>query len=170
MSEEEKRTDIQRGFERLPGMNCFACAPARLNPDGLNLVFEKTEKGARTRLWIPKRFQSYPGFLHGGVVSGILDETMAYAGIFKHHCLPFTKTLRVDYRRAVAAEREYFCEAEVETCPGESFTARGYIRDARGRSYASGWADFAMPTRRMVEKLLPVDGAELFSDFFRPET
>lgn len=168
MSEEEKRTKVQKSFEHLPGMNCFACAPARLNPDGMNLVFEETSTGAKTRVWLPKRFQSYPGYLHGGIVSGILDETMAYAGVFKLHCLPFTKTLKIDYRLGVSAEREYVCEAEMEEVTPERYTTRSAIRDERGRAVVTGWAEFAIPSQRMVTKMLPIEGIEAFDGFFRP--
>ena len=84
------RTPIQESFEQLEGMNCFACAPKRLNALGLELIFEETEDGAATQFCLPLHFQSYPGFLHGGILATVLDETMAYAGVFKLHVLPFT--------------------------------------------------------------------------------
>lgn len=165
---EDKRSDIQKCFEHFPGMNCFACAPARLNPDGLNLVFEETAKGARTRLWLAKKFQSYPGYIHGGLVSGVLDETMAYAGVFKKRCLPFTKSLKIDYRLGVSAETEYFCEAEIESDAGDRYFSRGVIRDLKGRAVVLGWAEFSIPTVRMIERMMPLNGVEAFHQFFRP--
>src|SRR4051812_36474642 len=96
-----ERTELQRSFEKLAGMNCFACAPPSLNPSGLNLIFEETAKGAATVLRLPKHFQSYPGFLHGGIISAVLDETLAYAGVFKLHVMPFTRRLELKYLRGV---------------------------------------------------------------------
>lgn len=165
---EDKRTEIQKSFEAFPGMNCFACAPVGLNPEGLNLVFEETLTGASTRFWFAKKFQSYPGYIHGGLVSGVLDETMAYAGVFKQRCLPFTKTLKIEYRLGVIAEKEYLCEGEIDRVTEGGFFCRGAIRDARGRAVVLGWAEFSIPTRAMIEKMMPKEGMEDFYQWFRP--
>lgn len=161
------RTPIQESFESLSGMNCFACAPKRLNAVGLDLVFEKTEDGARTAFCLPPQFQSYPGFLHGGITATILDETMAYAGVFQLHVLPFTRSLQLNFRRAVSAGVEYSCAASVTGRESLRYEARGTIQDQTGRALVSACAEFSIPTLAMARKMLDAAEVERFKDFFR---
>lgn len=56
---------------------CFGCSPH--NPIGLKLEFEYSDDSAKTT-WKPtKDYEGFPGLLHGGIISTILDETMAKA-------------------------------------------------------------------------------------------
>ncbi|MBN1536055.1 MAG: PaaI family thioesterase [Anaerolineales bacterium] len=53
--------------------NCFVCGIA--NPCGLHLKFIEDVPGEVTCDFIvPENFEGYPGIVHGGVVSAILDE------------------------------------------------------------------------------------------------
>jgi uncharacterized protein (TIGR00369 family) len=58
---------------------CFVCG--RENPVGLHLTFyEDVESGQLVvPLNIPSRYQGYPGIVHGGILSTILDEAMGRA-------------------------------------------------------------------------------------------
>lgn len=58
---------------------CFVCG--RENPVGLQLTFyEDPESGQIVvPLNIPSRYQGYPGIVHGGILSTILDETTGRA-------------------------------------------------------------------------------------------
>lgn len=53
--------------------HCFICGVA--NPSGLHLKFIENIPGVVTcDFTVPENFQGYPGIVHGGVVSAILDE------------------------------------------------------------------------------------------------
>ncbi|HBT46873.1 MAG TPA: thioesterase [Peptococcaceae bacterium] len=55
---------------------CFGCSPD--NPLGLHLEFFAREDGCVGTRFTPGVFhQGYPGILHGGLVTTILDELMA---------------------------------------------------------------------------------------------
>lgn len=54
---------------------CFACGPS--NPIGLKLAFTKQEDKYSTTFTAGKEHQSYNGVVHGGIISTLLDETMA---------------------------------------------------------------------------------------------
>ena len=91
-------------------------------PHGLNLEFTETPDGARAALFIRDAFQSYPGVVHGGVLSAVLDETMAYVILFKVVRLPFTSSLEVDLRSPVRSETPYTVHVVIVSRAGESFT------------------------------------------------
>ncbi len=58
----------------LPGYKkCFFCGPAT---GGLGLELHYTDDGAICEFTAGDRFQGYDGMLHGGIVTGILDEVM----------------------------------------------------------------------------------------------
>jgi len=57
---------------------CFICGLK--NSSGLKASFYETENGELIATFIPtEEHQSYPGRLHGGIASAILDETMGRA-------------------------------------------------------------------------------------------
>lgn len=57
---------------------CFVCGVR--NSSGLKASFYETEKGELIATFVPGiEHQSYPGRLHGGVASAILDETIGRA-------------------------------------------------------------------------------------------
>lgn len=78
--------------------NCFVCGPdsqtgLRLKPVG--------HDGRCSLTWIPEsRFCGWEGVLHGGIVTAVLDETMAYAAMsLVGFCA--TVEIRVGFRRPV---------------------------------------------------------------------
>jgi len=61
---------------------CFACGAN--NPIGLHLEFTYGEGMAEARFTAERVYQGYPGIMHGGLVSTLLDEVMAHAAISTH--------------------------------------------------------------------------------------
>ena len=66
-------TDLSDGL-------CFCCG--QNNPIGLKLKFEKDGNGVRTEFTPAEHHQGWPGILHGGIISCLLDEAMSYAAQF----------------------------------------------------------------------------------------
>lgn len=56
---------------------CFACGAD--NPIGLKLRFSYGDGTAQARFTAQAVHQGYPGLMHGGLVSTLLDEAMAHA-------------------------------------------------------------------------------------------
>lgn len=82
---------------------CFLCG--RENPIGLKMEwFNYPEEGkVRATLTIPEEFNGYPGFVHGGIIAAILDETSGRAIMIngEHDRLFVTASLEVKYRHPV---------------------------------------------------------------------
>jgi len=55
---------------------CFVCGTE--NPRGMKLKFEKRGNESYARFSLPKYYQGYDGIIHGGIISLLLDEAMAY--------------------------------------------------------------------------------------------
>lgn len=151
----------------LDDIECFVCAPVENNPKGLNLEFIQTEKGAETRFTLPRSFQSYPGFLHGGIVSAVLDETMAYAGVFRFEKLPLTRRLTLSYRRGVEAGKEFVCRSQIVDASETGFTATGAILLPGRGTFVLAEADFILPTLEQAERLMPGAQGDGWRRYFR---
>ena len=63
------------GIER--DTNCFVCG--KDNPIGLHLKVKKTEKGVRAEFTPKSLYEGYEGYIHGGIISALLDEVMVWA-------------------------------------------------------------------------------------------
>jgi acyl-coenzyme A thioesterase PaaI-like protein len=86
---------------------CFICGLE--NPVGLHLHIYETEPGmVETTYVAPAHFQGYPGVLHGGIVSAIIDEISGRALMGGDPMNPrfmFTARLEVKYRKNVPIGR-----------------------------------------------------------------
>ena len=56
---------------------CYACGD--LNPIGLHLEFKMEGDWAVAQFVAQQEHQGYPGYVHGGLVSTLLDEAMGWA-------------------------------------------------------------------------------------------
>ncbi len=60
---------------------CFGCG--RNNPIGLKLNFTWDSKITKAEFTPSKLHQGWPGIVHGGIITCLLDEAMSYAPYFK---------------------------------------------------------------------------------------
>lgn len=78
---------------------CFGCGPA--NPTGLHLEFMLAPDNTVVSLaTVPDSFEGPAGYLHGGVIATLLDETMSKA-VRARGLTAMTRHMEVDYRRPV---------------------------------------------------------------------
>ena len=82
---------------------CFICGME--NPVGLHLHLYETGPGmVETIYTAPQHFQGYPGVLHGGIVSAIIDEVSGRTHMGSDPAAPrfmYTAKLEIKYRRNV---------------------------------------------------------------------
>ena len=62
---------------------CFACGPR--NPYGLKLHMERDGNRVVTKFTTLEEYQGYPGYLHGGIITALLDEVMSRVSIVTHN-------------------------------------------------------------------------------------
>jgi acyl-coenzyme A thioesterase PaaI-like protein len=81
--------------------NCFACGT--LNANGLGLVLHLEHERSWTELALDRRFEGWEGIAHGGIVSTILDEVMAWSLVASDNW-GVTARLALEFRRPVPIE------------------------------------------------------------------
>ena len=83
---------------------CFICG--RHNPVGLQMTFFDNgvdEVYAETS--VPEFYQSYPGLVHGGIVTAMLDECVGRVALIgDHHHFMVSVKLEVKFRQPVPTE------------------------------------------------------------------
>jgi uncharacterized protein (TIGR00369 family) len=101
---------------RIRPHHCFACG--ELNENGLHLALKFAPRRCYVELTIPDRFEGWEGLIHGGIVTTILDEVMAWA-LIEQDSWGVTARMSVEFRRPVLV--------------GQPIRAEGWIVESKRR-------------------------------------
>jgi acyl-coenzyme A thioesterase PaaI-like protein len=112
---------------------CFGCGSR--NPQGLHLSFQ-LEDGRATAEFTPQAVhQGFPGLMHGGLVTTMLDEAMGWAtagqGIWA-----VTARMHVRFREPVPLSQPLTVSAAIEEDRQRWLKVRSEVRSATGRVLA----------------------------------
>jgi acyl-coenzyme A thioesterase PaaI-like protein len=78
--------------------HCFACGA--LNEHGMHLDLHVDGDRCWTELALPDRFQGWDGIAHGGIISTVLDEVMAWS-LAATDNWGLTARMNIDFKRPV---------------------------------------------------------------------
>ena len=149
-SEARPATRIQGQAFRFEPHRCFACG--ELNEHGLKLILHTDESGCRTEVTLDPRFQGWEGVAHGGILSTILDEVMAWS-VIGQGTWGVTARMSVDFHRAVPVGRAIRATGTVSEANRRLFRTSGRIEDAAtGELLATAAGTYlAAPPERLAE-------------------
>ncbi len=116
--------------------HCFVCG--ELNESGLRLS-PAGENGRGTIRWTPgSEHQGYAGVVHGGLISTLMDEAMAYAAMSLYGSCA-TREISMRFRRPVSTQIELIVEAEVIETRGRIVRLKATLQqDGIEKSTATG--------------------------------
>lgn len=115
---------------------CFGYGPA--NPAGLHLEFMLAEDGSvMCTASIADTFEGPRGYLHGGIIATLLDETMSKA-VRATNVVGMTRHMEVDYKRPVPSCAPIRLEGRVYHHEGRKHWAEASILDEAGGVFAHG--------------------------------
>jgi acyl-coenzyme A thioesterase PaaI-like protein len=95
-----------------PQSTCFACG--KQNPHGFNLVFHTDDVNLYSKFMIRPEFSGWSNLTHGGILATLLDETMAWTGIYLYKKYILTKSMTITYKKPVMAGTEIFLKGFIE--------------------------------------------------------
>jgi uncharacterized protein (TIGR00369 family) len=156
--------DVRIGGSRivLEPHNCFACGS--LNVHGLHLELHAGGDRCWTELVLDRRFEGWEGIAHGGIVSTILDEVMAWA-LVDHDVWGVTARMQVDFKRPVPIGRRIRGEGRVRESRRRVIYAEGVIVDAEdGTELATAAATFVAAREARKQELKDRYGFRLEPD------
>lgn len=118
---------------------CFVCGLQ--NPIGLKMAFYQTPEGeCLTRVTPGDEYQGYPGILHGGIVTAILDETLGRAIIGTVDCFAVTAKFEVKFHHPVPTGYPLIARGRITRQRTRTFEASGelILEDGTVAASASG--------------------------------
>jgi uncharacterized protein (TIGR00369 family) len=137
--------------------NCFICGQD--NPIGLKITFEM-KNGKATGEYITSRdFEGYKDVLHGGIISSLLDEVMAYA-VFSQGLVAVTTQMEVKFRKAAKIGEKLSLEGNIVNDRGRLILTEGKIWNQEGDIVATGKGKFFKAEGELREQLLQGMGIE----------
>lgn len=106
---------------------CFGCG--KLNDFGLQMEFRANPEGdgVWARVVPARRFEGYMGVLHGGVITAMLDEVMAWS-LYRDSAWGMTAQMQVRFRKPVVVDEPVIAIGHVVSQRGRLFETRGELR------------------------------------------
>jgi acyl-coenzyme A thioesterase PaaI-like protein len=124
----------------LANEGCFGCGPG--NPIGLHLAFESHADGGVVAHFTPGlEHQGWDGVMHGGLVTVLLDEAMAWAASAST-TMYFTGKLEVRYRSPVRTGAPLLVRGWITRNRGRTLETRAEVQAEDGSVLAEGTALF----------------------------
>jgi len=112
---------------------CYACGD--LNPKGLHLEFQMEDEWAVTQFVAEQAHQGYPGYVHGGVVSTLLDEAMGWA-TYGRGIWALTGRLETRFREIVPTNELLTVRGKIVKDRGRTIEVIAELRDNNGKLLA----------------------------------
>lgn len=128
----EKLTPLDHAAQN----RCFGCGKA--NETGLRLDFFRSEDGTIISLpTISDRFEGPKGFVHGGIIATLLDETMSKA-VRAAGFTAMTRHMSVEYLRPVPTGGPIRLEGRVVRSEGRKHWTESTILNEASAALATG--------------------------------
>jgi uncharacterized protein (TIGR00369 family) len=132
----ETHLDNLTPFAHSAQNRCFGCGQA--NSSGLKLEFFLAPDGSVVcPATISDQFEGPHGFLHGGIIATLLDESMSKA-VRAGGLTAMTRHMEIDYRRPVPSGAPIRMESRVVRSEGRKHWAEAHIVDSDGITLAQG--------------------------------
>jgi uncharacterized protein (TIGR00369 family) len=135
--------------------SCFVCGES--NPGGLQARFTVDEEGRiRLETVIDHKFEGYGGYVPGGVLTALLDETAVWSVIHKLGRMCTTIQLTVTFRQPVPGGSKVVVVGEVTGKKGRFHLARSEMRDAEGTLMATAEGRFMVMPEEVHREVVPM--------------
>ena len=132
---------------------CLVCGLK--NPGGLRASFYEVDGGELVALFTPReQHQSYPGRLHGGLITAMLDETIGRAvmGSLERDFWVVTVEFTTAFRKVVPLDTELRVVGRVVRQEGRVFEGTGEILLSDGGVAATGAGKYLrLPLSRIAD-------------------
>ena len=130
---------------------CFVCGLE--NPIGLKLRFYTDDEGRCIVRFRPRpEHQGFPGQLHGGIISTLLDETMGRV-LIMDDVWALTGRLEIKFRKPVPLDQELTIVGELTRNRSRAYEARGEIQLPDGTTLIKGSGMYIRIPDEFVEQV-----------------
>jgi acyl-coenzyme A thioesterase PaaI-like protein len=142
---------------------CFVCGVE--NPCGLKIRFHNDGyHRSLARVTLGEQYQSYPGIVHGGILTTILDETMGRAILAEDGSddisqarFMFTVKMETRFRKSVPLNEEFIVRGRVEQDRGRMVQVSGEVVLGDGMVAVEASATLVTIPPEQVDQMLSYD-------------
>lgn len=124
---------------------CPVCGDPGVNPQALGIRFRVEPETGRvlSRFLLGRQHLGFPEKVHGGLVTMLMDEAMAWACAVAARSFCTTGELRIKLKESVPPDRELVLVAEVVKVWGKLLRAQSQLCLAEAGCLATATASFA---------------------------
>ncbi len=142
---------------------CFVCGIE--NPIGLKAFFYEDDDGRVIVRFTPREeHQGYPGFVHGGIISALMDEAIGRA-VMPYDIWAVTAKLELKFRKPVPLGEPVTVIGELVRMRSRAFEAKGELRLADGTVAVEGYGIYIrLPEEEIERRKAEVDFWEVVPD------
>jgi len=145
---------------------CFGCGAN--NPHGLQMDFFTDGDTVHSTVKVPVHLSGWNQVTHGGVVSTILDEIMAWGAIYLLKRITLTKSMSIEYLKAVPVDEELKVTGRVlEKINRRDVRMEGLLTNSNGTLLAKSIGTFAMFDPPVAKRLGIMNEWDI-EHFFKP--
>lgn len=126
-------------MELVDNKYCFACG--RDNPIGLKLKFTPTEDGLAGEFIPEKEHQGFKDIVHGGIISTLLDEAMAWLCIHKG-LFGITAKIETKFKKPALVGEKLKITADIIEIKGKIINTQAKILNSKKEIIAEGKGTF----------------------------
>lgn len=134
-------------------LGCFVCGVE--NPVGLKMSwYNYPQEGViKGKITVPEGYNGYPGFVHGGIIAAILDETSGRATMMHGDTslLFVTARMEVKYRRPTPTNQPLEAVGWVKRLDHSRAQVAAEIRLADGTVTAEAEATIVRPPKNFLD-------------------
>ncbi len=146
-------------IQQASARQCFVCGVE--NESGLKMRFFETETDpvqVSAEYTVPKRFEGYPGIVHGGIIAAMLDEVTSRT-VMRGDPPRFAVTaqLSIRYRKPVPVDTPLKLTGRMVKDTGRVITVSGEITDPDGVVLAESEATLVQVEQSFFGAMSPLD-------------
>lgn len=123
--------------------HCFGCGDANHRGLGMHVTVDAERNEATCSIVLDPAFQGWEGVAHGGIVSTLMDEVLAYC--LNEQRPAFTVELTVRYKKTVPVGKPLVVWARRTRMRGRLMETEGELRGPDGEVLATAVGKFLRP-------------------------
>jgi len=155
MSEKFKLFEAITTYKQLPthiwSKDCFCCGTE--NNRGLHMDFYSSGKYLLSTLTIPGEMRGWDTIVHGGILSTIMDEIMAWTAIFFTEKITFTKQMQTSFIHPIQINSSIKLISWIESNNGKEAKIKAEIYDSNGKLSTEGLGTYVLFSEKLATKL-----------------
>lgn len=157
---------IENIYLDYPGYDCFVCSPHHAAGFRLEFFHDPDEDVVVAPVDPRGRgYDGYPGILHGGFQTMLMDETMGWAAMHLAGRIVFTAKLETGFVKPVRTTGTMLAKARVQKAGKRLIRLEGWLEDAEGEVLAKAEGAFFVPNR---EEFMAATGASEVPAKYQP--